>query len=103
MDIDGAGVVGRLAIIEPKRVGKPRVALRKRDYFAGPLVLKVNFGALFSGVQARHPWKRFEDFLHARHIGEVTNIDVGKLMVAHGKGPAVESVQRLSERAGSCE
>src|SRR5262245_50676285 len=102
MDIDSARVIWSLAIIEPEWISKPGVALGEGDYVAGPLVLKVNFAALFSAVKARHSRQLLKDFLHARHIGRVPNIDVGKLMIAHGKGPAFEGVQRLSKRAGPC-
>ena len=35
MNIDRSGVIGRLSIIKPERISKPRIRLRQQDQLAG--------------------------------------------------------------------
>ena len=52
MDIDGAGVIGRLAIIEPERIREPGIRLGEHDEVAGPRMIEADLGAFFAGVDA---------------------------------------------------
>ena len=86
MDIDGSGKVGHAGIVEPVVVGEPAIGSGHGHEVAGPGMVETVGGNRLVVEHLRHTLGGFEhrpDFWHPLGL---LHIDVGDLVISHGKG-----------------
>src|SRR5262249_62150042 len=101
VDVHGAGVVGRVAVLRPEGVGEPGVRVRQGDHFAGPRLTEVQFGSFLAGANATDTGQFLQDLNNSGHVGGVGDVDVRQLMVADGERPAGDRAQDLPDRTAA--
>ena len=66
VDVHGAGVIRRLAVVEPEGIRKPGIRLGQRDQLAAALVVQVHLLALLAGQDAGNAVQPCSRLAHAR-------------------------------------
>ena len=100
VDVDGPGEIGGQAVVEPVGIGEPGVGLgqrrraRRREDDPG----RARAARRPPAPARRRASRRSASRTRARSSGS-GDVDVGKLVVADGEGPAAEGVEDLAERA----
>ena len=69
VNIDGAGEVGGLAVVEPVRVGEPGVGLGDQNELAGAWVVEVKLGSLVGHEGSFDARKRCQQVADAGQVG----------------------------------
>src|SRR5438105_2011352 len=100
MDIDGAGIVGRLAIVEPKGISEPCIGFGKNNEVAGAGMVQAQVAALGAAYNPGDARQRSEKVARGRQVGGIVDVDMRQLVIADCEGAAVERIQLLSERSG---
>lgn len=101
VDVDGAGVVGGGAVVEPEGVGEPGVGSAEGDDLAATGVVEVEGLAFGSGEEVGDPVELGEVVADAGDVLRALDVDVGDLMVADGEGAAVEGIEDFAEGSGA--
>ena len=86
VNIDQAGKIRSQAVVIPIIIRKPTISLSHNHQITSPFVVDV-VGFLLLTIQHQFHTRRFlEHGSHLRQHGWVVQINVGNLMVGHGKG-----------------
>ena len=99
VNVHGAGEVGSQAIVEPVRIGEPGIRFGQDDQLSRSGMIEADFRTLRPGQDTRgsgHLADLIGDGLNHLFLSD---INVGKLMIAHGEGSTRKRVEHLAKGA----
>src|SRR5262245_62588183 len=99
MNIYGPGIIGRLVVVQPERIGEPGVGLGEEHDLTGTAMIESDFAAPLARQNLPYPAHRRQQFLHALDIGRMGYINMGQLVIATRERRARERIELLAEWA----
>ena len=96
MDVDGAGKVGRLVVVEPIVIGEPTAGIRDGDEIAAAGVVEPGFGEFGTVENALDAFSLGENGFNVLPQARVIEVDVGDLVIGDGEGATIAKFEDVA-------